>query len=57
MNSFIKKNEMMILHVNPIGLIRVAKKNINRFDEFNSWLNDVKNKGGNIALPVFIFIY
>jgi aminoglycoside N3'-acetyltransferase len=51
------KYNPLILHLNPIGLIRIAVDNDKRFDLFNTFLNAIKNGGGNIAIPSYSYSY
>ena len=49
--SYKLKSNPLMLHINPIGLFRLASDNPQRFSKFNLILNKVKNSGGNIAIP------
>ena len=49
------KNNPLVIHINPIGLLRMAKSNEERFYKFNFLLNDIQDKGGNIAIPTYSY--
>ena len=51
------KNNPLIIHINPIGLIRLGHNNEERFNKFNNILNDIQNSGGNIAIPTYSYSY
>jgi aminoglycoside 3-N-acetyltransferase len=51
------KNNPLIMHINPIGLTRVSKNNKERFEKFDFFLNNVRNSGGNIAIPSYSYSY
>ena len=51
------KNNPLIIHINPIGLIRLGHNNEERFNKFNAILNDIQNSGGNIAIPTYSYSY
>ena len=51
------KNNPLIIHINPIGLIRLGHNNEERFNKFNTILNDIQNSGGNIAIPTYSYSY
>ena len=46
------KNNPLIIHINPIGLLRMGGDNADRFLNLNLMLNKVRDYGGNIAIPV-----
>ena len=47
----------MALHVNPIGLIRLGTTNVDRFEKFNTLLNEAEERGANIAIPTFSYSF
>ena len=51
------KNNPLIIHINPIGLVRLAYNNEERFNKFNTILNDIQNSGGNIVIPTYSYSY
>jgi len=51
------KNNPLIIHINPIGLVRLAYNNEERFNKFNTILNDIQNSGGNVAIPTYSYSY
>jgi aminoglycoside 3-N-acetyltransferase len=55
--SYKLKSNPLMLHINPIGLFRLASDNPQRFSKFNLILNKVKNSGGNIAIPSYSYSY
>jgi aminoglycoside 3-N-acetyltransferase len=59
MSTIVKKTKYnpLILHINPIGLLRIGDNNESRFEKFNTILNNIQNAGGNIAIPTFSYSY
>jgi len=58
--SFVAKktrSNPLIMHINPIGLLRLAHDNEERFNRFNVILNSVQTSGGNIAVPTYSYSY
>jgi len=51
------KNNPLIIHINPVGLFRLGHNNEERFNKFNTVLNDIQNSGGNIAIPTYSYSY
>ena len=51
------KNHPLIIHINPLGLLRIEKSNIDRFSSLNTLLNRVQDCGGNIAIPSYSYTY
>ena len=51
------KSNPLIVHINPVGLFRMARSNKERFEKFNIMLNEVQNNGGNIAIPTYSYSY
>ena len=49
------KSNPLIVHINPVGLFRMARSNKERFEKFNIMLNEVQNNGGNIAIPTYSY--
>jgi aminoglycoside 3-N-acetyltransferase len=47
----------LIIHINPIGLIRTGKNNVSRFLKLNTVLNKIKDYGGNMAVPAYSYTY
>jgi len=47
----------LMLHINPIGLIRLGKSNIERYSSLNIILNNIQKYGGNIAIPAYSYTY
>jgi aminoglycoside 3-N-acetyltransferase len=47
----------MIIHINPLGLLRMGKSNLGRFSSLNALLNKVQNYDGNIAVPSYSYTY
>tara|TARA_B100000242_G_scaffold289148_2_gene258491 strand:- start:193 stop:393 length:201 start_codon:yes stop_codon:yes gene_type:complete len=52
LNEFadITSKSPMIVHLHPASLIRLGNDNESRFMAFNSLLNTVADKGGNLAI-------
>ena len=46
-----------MLHINPVGLLRLAPVNVQRFTKLNLILNRVQDNGGNIAVPAYSYTY
>ena len=46
-----------MLHISPLGLLRPAPDNIQRFTKLNSILNCIQDSGGNIAIPAYSYSY
>ena len=54
--NHLRSNPLM-LHISPIGLLRLAPDNLQRFTELNSILNCIQDSGGNIAIPAYSYSY
>ncbi len=55
--AYISSKSPMIMHLNPAGLLRLGNDNESRFMAFNSLINSVADKGGNLAIPVFSYSF
>ena len=51
------KNNPLVLHINPIGLLRLDHTNQERFNKFNLILNTIQHNGGNIAIPTYSYSF
>ena len=51
------KYKPLIIHINPIGLLRTGNDNAERFLNLHNTLNEIQNKGGNIAIPSYSYTY
>jgi aminoglycoside 3-N-acetyltransferase len=51
------RSNPLIIHINPIGLLRMGTDNDSRFLKFNLMLNKINDNGGNIAIPVYSYSY
>jgi aminoglycoside 3-N-acetyltransferase len=51
------KNKPLILHINPLGLLRMGSSNVDRFLNLHTVLNKIQRKGGNIATPSYSYSY
>jgi len=51
------KDSPLILHINPMGLFRLANDNHQRFSKIDLILNKIYKYGGNIAVPSFSYSY
>jgi aminoglycoside 3-N-acetyltransferase len=51
------KNNPLIVHINPLGLLRMGGDNTDRFSNLNNVLNKIQEKGGNLAVPTFSYSY
>ena len=47
----------LMLHINPVGLIRLGANNIERYSNLNVILNNIQKNGGNIAVPAYSYSY
>ncbi len=47
----------LMLHINPVGLIRLGTDNIERYFNLNIILNNIQKNGGNIAVPCYSYSY
>ena len=56
LSNHLKSNPLM-LHINPVGLLRLAPVNVQRFTKLNLILNRVQDNGGNIAVPAYSYTY
>ena len=51
------KHNPLIIHINLLGLFRMAPNNRERFLKFNVLLNEIQDFGGNIAIPTYSYTY
>jgi aminoglycoside 3-N-acetyltransferase len=51
------KHRPLIIHINPIGLLRVGSNNAERFLNLHTALNKIQKEGGNIAVPSYSYTY
>jgi aminoglycoside 3-N-acetyltransferase len=51
------KNRPIIIHINPLGLLRIGLNNEDRFSNLNVILNQIQSNGGNVAIPVYSYSY
>ena len=52
------KNNPLSIHTNPLGLFGLGGNNIDEiFEKFNFILNQIENKGGNVAIPTYSYTY
>ncbi len=51
------RNRPLMVHINPLGLLRMGANNTDRFINLNTALNKIQEKGGNIAIPTFSYSY
>jgi len=51
------KENPMSIHINPIGLFRMARSNEERFFKFNSFLQEVEINNGNVAIPTYSYSF
>ena len=51
------KNRPIIIHINPLGLLRIGLNNEDRFSNLNIILNQIQSNGGNVAIPVYSYSY
>ena len=47
----------LIIHINPIGLVRMGSNNEDIFLNLNSVLNEIQDCNGNVAIPVYSYSY
>jgi aminoglycoside 3-N-acetyltransferase len=47
----------LIIHINPIGMLRIANSNLERFEKLNSIFIEIQNYGGNLAIPTYSYSY
>lgn len=61
--KFIKKiseltaDNPAFIHLDMLGLTKLAKDNESRLSEFSSLLSDIENEGGNICIPSYSLSY
>ena len=51
------KDNPLIIHINPIGLIRMGVDIEDSFMNLNTFLNRIENCNGNVAIPTYSYSY
>jgi len=56
LSNHLRSNPLM-LHIDPLGLLRLAPDNVQRFSKLNLILNHIQDNGGSIAVPAYSYTY
>jgi aminoglycoside 3-N-acetyltransferase len=51
------RDNPLMLHINPIGLLRMGKCNTSRFFNLHTVLNKIQKNGGCVAVPSYSYTY
>jgi len=56
LSNHLSSNHLM-LHISPVGLLKLTPYNVQRFSKLNLILNLIQDNGGNIAVPAYSYTY
>ena len=47
----------LIMHINPVGMLRMGSSNMERFEKLNGMFLQIQNYGGSLAVPTYSYSY